>query len=356
MARMRPILKVIRDPVSLLVHWSAEAESVLASFADWSTVDLGPELPPESRAAMVDAALHDADAVLLCGWDSVGIGYLSGERLASAPRLRFIGSTSHFRQAEFLDLAAAADQGIAICETAPLMAPWVAEYELALALATVRNLPQEHSFVERGGWLDWQEVQRASPDTLYGRRVGLASFGAIHRHLARLLEPFRVAWQAYDPYVQAKVMADAGGGRADDVAEMAAQSEVFFVATPPTPDTIGSISSRVINALPSGAVFILVGRMAVVDQPALLARLQRGDIRAGIDVYEPEPPALDSPFRTLPNVVHTPHRAGSTLAAHRRVFIGQCEEARRFFGDELLQLPLRGELTRLFTKRALDGR
>ena len=77
------------------------------------------------------------------------------------PRLRYVGSTSHYRQAEYVDMAAALGRGMAFSETAPVMSPWVAEYELALGLAAMRHLPQEHELVGRGEWtqefvdVDW---------------------------------------------------------------------------------------------------------------------------------------------------------------------------------------------------------
>ena len=120
----------------------------------------------------------------------------------------------------------------------------------------------------------------------------------------------------------------AGGRKVTDLVAMAERSEVFCIAIPPTPETIGIINRDVIFALPREAVFVLVSRMAVVEQAPLLERLTAGELRAGIDVYSPEPPPPDSPLRTLPNVIHTPHRAGGTHAAHLGVFLGQCTEAR----------------------------
>jgi phosphoglycerate dehydrogenase-like enzyme len=102
-------------------------------------------------------------------------------------------------------------------------------------------------------------------------------------------------------------------------------------------------------------VFVLVARMAVADQAPLLARLRRGELRAAIDVYDPEPPPADSPWRSLPNVIHTPHRAGATTGAHRAVFLGQCQEARRYFAGEALTLPLRPELVARFDRREDAG-
>jgi phosphoglycerate dehydrogenase-like enzyme len=345
--RHRPRVVIAKTPRSDARHWSAAAGHVLDSFADWHAVTLDPASPVAAREAQLDAALVEAEALLLCGWGAQGVGRLGAERLQRAPRLQFIGSTCHYRQAEFVDMTFAPARGIAFCETAPVMSPWVAEHELTLALAALRRIPQEHEIVGRGGWVDMLEVPDW-PDRLHGRRVGLASFGEIHRHLARFLAPFQTDWEAYDPFVPAERIEAAGGRKTEDLVALAARSEVFFVATPPTPATLGSIGREVVDALPRDAVFVLVSRMAVVDQAPLLARLERGELRAAIDVYEPEPPAPDSPWRTLPNVIHTPHRAGNTRGAHQGVFLAQCEEARRHFAGQPLRYPLRLELVALF--------
>jgi phosphoglycerate dehydrogenase-like enzyme len=344
----RPRIVVVWGPGSAERHWSAAAERTLAQFAERVDLHLDPTAPADQRVAQVDATLREADGLVLCGWGSLGIGFLSAERLARAARLRFIGSTCHFRQAEFVEVPAALARGVVMCETAPVMSPWVAEYALALALAALRQIPQEHALVGAGGWVDSFRDDPPWPDRLFGRRVGLASFGEIHRHLARFLAPFETDWETYDPFVPAERVAGAGGRRAEDLRALAARSEVFFVATPPNPTTVKLIGPAVFEALPAGAVFVLVSRMAVVDQEALLARLRRGDLRAAIDVYEPEPPAANSPWRHLPNLIHTPHRGGHTRGAHQGVFLAQCEEARRAFAGEPLKYPLRPELVQLF--------
>lgn len=348
----RPKIVVARGPHSAQRHWSPEAEAVLATFSDRVDVDLDPAAPEAERVAKLDAALVDADGLVICGWGGLGIGYLSAERLARMPRLRYLGSTTHYRQAELADIAAARVRGIGMSETAPVMSPWVAEYELLLGLAALRRMPQEHEVVGRGGWIgDFSHDPPGWPDRLEGRRVGLASFGEIHRHLARFLAPFACDWQAFDPYVPAERIEAAGGRKTEDLVAMAARSELFFVATPPNPQTIKLISRSVVEALPAGAVFVLVSRMAVVDQAPLIERLARNELRAAVDVYDPEPPEPDSPLRHLPNVIHTPHRAGLTAGAHRGVFTAQCEEARRFFAGEPLRYPLRDELVALFDRQ-----
>ena len=81
-------------------HWSNAAAEVLDAFAERVEVRLQPDQTPEERATQVDAALADADAMVLRGWGPQGIGFLSAERLARASRLRYIGSTCHYTQAQ----------------------------------------------------------------------------------------------------------------------------------------------------------------------------------------------------------------------------------------------------------------
>jgi phosphoglycerate dehydrogenase-like enzyme len=348
----RPKIVVLKGPSSDTRHWSAAAEQALASFADRVDVLVDPEWSQSEREARADAELATADGLVICGWGSQGLGYLSAERLGRMPRLRYIGSTCHYRQAEFVDVEAGLTRGIGFSETAPIMSPWVAEYELALGMAALRRIPQEHEIVGSGGWVaNFDDDPPGWPDRLQGRRVGLASFGEIHRHLARFLAPFECDWQAYDPFVPAERIEAAGGKKAESLVDMARRSEILFIATPPNPKTLGLINRDVIYALPDGAVFVLVSRMAVVEQPPLIERLTRNELRVAIDVYEPEPPEADSPLRKLPSVIHTPHRAGHTRGAHNGVFTAQCEEARRFFAGEPLKYPLRQELVALFPPR-----
>ena len=246
----RPKIVVVHGPrlldPKIEQYWSNAAAEVLDSFAERVEVHLRSDQTPAERAAQVDAALADADGMVLRGWGPQGVGFLSAERLARARRLRYIGSTCHYAQAKFIDVDAAVAQGIAMSETAPVMSPWVAEYEMALVLAALRSLPQEHEAVGANGWVRWGDHPEWAevPDRLYGRRVGLAGFGEIHRQLALMLAPFDTDWEAFDPYIPAERIAALGGRKVDDLVAMAERSEVFCIAIPPTPETIRDHQSR----------------------------------------------------------------------------------------------------------------
>jgi phosphoglycerate dehydrogenase-like enzyme len=86
--------------------------------------------------------------------------------------------------------------------------------------------------------------------------------------------------------------------------------------------------------MPPGALFVLLSRMAVVDQEALWRRARAEEIRVAVDVFDPEPPPPDAWFRTAPNVLPTPHIAGNVEFAHERCFREACTDAVRVLNGE----------------------
>jgi phosphoglycerate dehydrogenase-like enzyme len=177
----------------------------------------------------------------------------------------------------------------------------------------------------------WKETTWNKPGFVYGdltgRRVGLAGFGSINRRYAELLAPFRCSVSACDPFVSNEILDRYGVKRAESLAELAQSCEIFVIGIPPTPTTMEIISESVINALPKGALLILVTRMAVVEQAVLWRRIEANEIAAAVDVFAPEPPPSDAWFRQHPNVLATPHIAGGTDFCHRRCFTDACKDA-----------------------------
>lgn len=289
-----------------------------------------PAVPEERRAEAFGEAVGEADAVVFAPWGAFGVGELSPACWSAAERLRVIAGTfdNRFERIFGLSLAQVSDRGITVVDTSRSMTPTVAEFALAMILNLLRDIPAAVASMRAGEWdVAWPDVPGAVTGDLSGRRVGLAGFGVICRRLADLLAPFACELRAFDPYVGADDLAAAGVGRADSLGELAAWSEIFVVGIPPTPATRAIIDAAVIGALPRGSLFVLPTRMAVVDQKALWARTRAGELRAAVDVYDPEPPAPEAPFRTDRNVLPTPHMAGNTSAAHHRCFTTACAEA-----------------------------
>jgi D-3-phosphoglycerate dehydrogenase len=309
-------------------RYADPAGSALERFGELRRVDWTAATTAAARAESLKAALPGAAALVASPWIHRSIPWFTPELWAAADRLRVIAGTFDHRCGSFLDLAEATARGVTVVDTARSMTPTVAEFALAMILSLLRDIPAAVQLVRSGGWkeADWDQPGFVYGD-LTGRRVGLAGYGSINRRLAELLAPFRCDVAAYDPFVADADLEAGGIRRADSLPQLAAGSEVFVVGIPPTPATREIVDAATIAALPRGAAFVLVTRMAVVDQAPLWERLAAGEIRAAIDVFEPEPPPVDAWFRASPFVLPTPHIAGGAGYCHRRCFLTACDDA-----------------------------
>jgi D-3-phosphoglycerate dehydrogenase len=209
------------------------------------------------------------------------------------------------------------------------MTPTVAEFGVGITFALLRDIPEAIEAVRRGGWMPPMDVTQHVFRDLADVRVGLAGYGSINRHYRRFVRPYGCQVATYDPLIDAAALAADEVVPTSSLAELAARSDVFVVAIPPTPTTLGVVDREVIGSLAAGSIFVLLSRMAVVEQEALWDRARAGELRVGVDVFDPEPPPADAWFRTAPNVLPTPHIAGNTRFAHERCFREACLDAVR---------------------------
>lgn len=303
------------------------AGTPLESYRELIRVDWDESLDAATWSAKFDEALPKADLIVVSPWFRE-MPFFDEARWAKAGRLKAIAGTFDNRFAHWIDVADAQRRGVTLIDTSRSMTPTVAEFALAMTMTVMRNIPAALELVREGSWTPpgtWDQEGVVWGD-LTGRRVGLAGFGSINRRYAELIAPFRCSVRCHDPFVPDAALAAAGLERSPSLVDLAASSEIFVVGIPPTPATEGIISREVIDALPRGALFVLVTRMAVVEQEALWRRAEGGEIRAAIDVFSPEPPPADASFRTSPYVFPTPHIAGNTFFCHRRCFTTACED------------------------------
>ena len=305
----------------------AVADFAYAPFSAPSNLD-GPG--PRDSAAEYGLARFaaDLDALLICH----GAPFVSLAVIAAAPRLSLLGDLEGDRFGDRLDLDGASARGIRVVDTTHGSSWPTAEWALGLALIGLRNagdlframIAHEPSV---------PHAQRSGPGyegaELAGKRVGLVGFGHIARRLMGLLAPFGVDAIAFDPFA-ARELAEAF-----DVAfgplERVLECDVVFVTVPLTPGTTGMLGAVALERLRPGTVLVNVSRGAVIDTPALVARLARGDVIACLDVFDPEPVPLDSPIRDMRNVFLTPHIAGYTEESRRRFFALMVDECLRHF-------------------------
>ncbi len=340
----------VRD-LSLL----AEDLERLKAVADWEwlRVEGGEAFGANEDAGAIGrlmARVGDVDGVVV----SHGSPRISAEVMDTAPRLKIIGELEGDRFAYRIDVEAAWERGIRTVDTTHGSSYPVAEWALGLMLISLRNAGESFRNILAGN------TDKPARDDfgfvhgeLTGKRVGLIGCGHIGRRLVRLLEPFEVEVRVYDPYL-ASEMPDAIGVVKTSLEKVLSESDVIVCLAPHTPATEGMIGRRELEMIPSNAVFVNVSRGVVVDSDALIERLKRGDIVAGLDVFDPEPIPPDSEIIGLPNVFLSPHIAGVTLASRHRFFSLMVDELERFFGGEepLFELTPRSMANRRGTETA----
>ena len=176
---------------------------------------------------------------------------------------------------------------------------------------------------------------RPLPGTLRST-VGLVSYGVIAQLVRQRLKSLDVKVLVYDPYLTTK-QANVDGMQKVSLEELFAQSDAVSIHTPNLMETRQMIKGHHLETMRPGAFFLNTARGEVIDEPAMIAVLQqRPDLQVMLDVTDPEPPINLSPLYDLPNVVLTPHIAGSIGAECERMGQAMVDEFIRFkAGDEL---------------------
>jgi phosphoglycerate dehydrogenase-like enzyme len=285
---------------------------------------------PPQEADVIDrapAVLADVD-VIFSGW---GAPCLDARFLAAAPRLKAMFYGAGSIKAVVTD--AFWDRNLLITSAYAANAVPVAEYTLAQILWCLKHGWQYALGVRRAG--KYPDVKTPVPGA-YRSTVGLVSLGMIGRAMCQLLKHFDMHVLAYDPFFPAAQAASLG---IEMVAldEIFRRSDVVSLHTPWLKETEGMIAGRHFDLMKPGAAFINTSRGAVVNEPEMIAVLQRRpDLFAVLDVTWPEPPVPGSPLYTLDNVVLTPHIAGSMNGECRRMGRYMVEEARRYLNGEPL--------------------
>ncbi|SEC69232.1 hydroxyacid dehydrogenase [Streptomyces sp. TLI_105] len=275
---------------------------------------------PDPRAA---AALAEAEILLTC-W---GATPLTAEVLARAPRLQAVvhaaGSVKH----HITD--ACWERGLRVTSAAAANALPVAEYTLAAILfagkGVLRSAQQYASLRTDHAWLeesaDWGNHRRT---------IGIVGASRIGRRVVELLSPFDFEILLYDPYVKTPPP----GTELTGLDDLCARSTVVSVHAPQLPSTRHMIGAAQLAAMPDGTTLINTSRGSLVDEAALLPHLVSARLHAILDVTDPELPHPDSPLWTLPNVLLTPHVAGSLGNELHRMADQALEEVARYAHGE----------------------
>jgi glyoxylate reductase len=207
-----------------------------------------------------------------------------------------------------IDVAACAERGVVVTNTPGVLDAATADLTMALVLAVRRRVVEGDGLVRSGGWTaSWADSGLA--EELTGSTLGIVGLGRIGSAVARRARGFDVRIL----YAQRRRL-DTDLGEFRELDELLAESDVVTIHVPLTPETEGLIDARRLSLLRDGACLVNTARGEIVDEPALVAELVSGRMRAGLDVFAHEP-EVPRALLGLPNVVLTPHLGSATRQA-----------------------------------------
>ncbi|GBF72242.1 hypothetical protein PA598K_00480 [Paenibacillus sp. 598K] len=283
---------------------------------------------PESIAESLDV-LEDVE-VLFSGW---GAPKLDEAFLKAAPHLKMVfygaGSVKGMVTEAFWK------RGIRLTSAYAANAIPVAEYTVSQIVFALKN-----------GWRLSRAYQgrntnrSAQPDVpvvgTFGSTVGLISLGMIARQVCQRLQAYDMNVITYDPFAT-REQAEALGVQLCSLDELFERSDVVSLHAPWLDETVGMITGEHFRRMKPGATFLNTARGAIIREPEMIEALQeRPDLFAILDVTYPEPPVDDSPLYTMPNVVLTPHIAGSMGNEIARMGMYMADELSRYLAGETL--------------------
>lgn len=284
-------------------------EAALSAIEDIATVRFYESDWP--KAALVDA-IEGADAFV---HRTVPI---DAEVLDRAGDLKII--SKHGIGLDLIDVAAATERGIIVCNTPGANARAVAEMATTLLLAAWKDLRPADRAVRSGEWdSSRHRGDRTRIPNVRGATLGLFGCGNISTETASIARGLGMSCVGFDPYVAAEDLPE-GVEKVHEKADLFDRADAVSVHVPLTDETRGAVGSDELERLGPDGIVVNTARGGVVDEDALLAALEAGTIRAaGLDVFAEEPPDPDHPLFDRDDVVLSPHVAGISLDSYREV-------------------------------------
>ena len=282
--------------------------------------------PFDQPADRVVEMLADVQALILCAGLNV-----TDEVLAGMKSVEVIGR--HGAGMDILDLEAATRRNIPVVFTPEGPTESTAEHAFTLMMGAARKL----TFLDRetrSGNFHIRDLVVGRE--LYGAKVGVVGFGHIGQRFAAMCrDALSMQVYGFDPFVNSAQVEAWGAIPMEDLIQMASEVDVLSLHCPHTPETHHLVNDRVLEALGPDGYLINASRGPVVDEAALVAALQEGRLGgAGLDVFDPEPPADDNPLFQLDNVVLTPHLASFTEEGRQRMGMMVAEDVIRVLRGE----------------------
>jgi formate dehydrogenase len=306
---------------------SVSGELGLRPFLDAAGHELVVTSDKDGENSVFEQELPTADVVISQPfWPA----YLDAARIEKAKNLKLVITAGI--GSDHTDLDAAMRHNITVAEVTYSNSISVAEHAVMLILDLVRSFVPAHEWVTtKRGWNIADAVSQSYD--LEGMDVGVMAAGRIGVAVLRRLKPFDVNLFYTDKRrIPAEIEDELGATYVPSAAELAQRLDVLSIHAPLTNETYHLFDRALLGSMRRGSYIVNTARAAIMDRDAVVEALESGQLAgyAG-DVWYPQPPAADHPWRTMPNNAMTPHISGTSLSAQARYAAGTREILESFF-------------------------
>ncbi|MEM1366655.1 MAG: phosphoglycerate dehydrogenase [Cyanobacteria bacterium P01_H01_bin.15] len=287
-------------------------------------VDVKLKLPPAELAQIIP----EYDALMIRSGTQV-----TEEVIEAAKQLRIIGRAGV--GVDNVDVPMATRKGIVVVNSPEGNTIAAAEHAVAMMLALSRHIPGADQSVRAGKW----ERKKFVGAEVYKKTLGVVGLGKIGAHVAKVARAMNMRLLAFDPFISQE-RAEQLGCNLVDLDLLFSEADYITLHVPKTPETANLINADTLKKMKPTARIVNCARGGIIDEAALAAALDAGEIAgAAIDVYDNEPLEDGSVLRSIDSkkLVLTPHLGASTAEAQVNVAIDVAEQIR----DVLLGLPAR---------------
>ncbi|MEM0128453.1 MAG: 2-hydroxyacid dehydrogenase [Thermoplasmatales archaeon] len=276
-------------------------------------------LPEMVIVNSIDFEKNDAEVLVATTFTK-----LDRHELSKFPNLKYIqiASTGY----DNVDTQYIKEKGITLCNIPVANRQSVSEHVIAFMLAFLKDIIfLNDELKERKNW----PMLTGSRD-LEGKTVGIVGMGAIGKEIAKRLLPFGVSLVYYDVKRLPEEEEERLGLTFLEFEDLLNSSDIVTVHVPLNEKTRSMFNSSAFSKMKDGAIFINTARGEVVDEKALIEAIKGKGIKAGIDVYQKEPPDFSSELFKLDNVIFSPHIAGVTIESQQRFLMETISNVMRY--------------------------
>jgi len=315
----RPVVSIVHPKHLFPQLYDERTMERIAAVSDLKAAGFESKPSAEEMARLLEGA-H----VAITSW---GTPTLSAEVLERASELRLVIHAAGSVKPIVSDALFA--RGIRVTSGAAVIGRGVAETTLGLMITASKDVYGLREATARGAWSEARQTSQDFCDIT----VGVVGCGHVGRHLIQLLGMFDVEVLVYDPYLSEEEAGRLGATKCE-LDDLLRRSHIVSLHAPSIPETRHMINQRTLALIRDGGILINTARGSLINEADLIREVESGRIRAFLDVTDPEPPAPDHPFRTLPGVVLTPHIAGVATNGRKRLGRYALAEIERFINGE----------------------